>query len=48
LSQQVFGQDETPTPFLFSLKNLRNAAKKNVVRTVSPKPTALLPMFAAI
>ena len=34
-----------PTPIFFSLKSLRNAAEKIVVRTISPKAAALLPTY---
>ena len=39
-------QDERPTPIFFSPKSLRNTAEKIAVRSLSPKPTALLPTYA--
>ena len=41
-------QGERPIPILFSLKCLRSAAEKIVVRTLSPKAAALLPTYAKL
>ncbi len=38
-------QGERLTPILFSLKNLRSAAEKIIVHTLSPKAAALLPTY---
>jgi len=40
-------QDEKPYPFFLRSKNLRNATRKNVYRSFSPKSAAPLPTCGA-